>query len=199
MSDVHVDAAAALNIPDPVTFASLPKPVLRVFMLALPVDARARAACVCHSWRAFLADPSLWQVLDLTPAGGVASERVTANLVRGAVALAAGQLRVFSLYKSGSDTDFLVNLLWSAGAELQQLHTNIWLSVEKVDEVFDAAPRLQVLTAQVSGHCTRSCFLPCAINHLMARCESAHWKSDVRNNQAVALRMPLSLPLKCTP
>ncbi len=93
-------------------------------------------------------------MLDLTPAGGVASERVTANLVRGAVARAAGQLRVFSLYKSGSDTDFLVNLLWSAGAELQQLHTNIWLSVEKVDEVFDAAPRLQVLTAQVSGHCT---------------------------------------------
>jgi hypothetical protein len=60
MSDVHVDAAAALIIPDPVTFASLPKPVLRVFMLALPVDARARAACVCRSWRAFLADPSLW-------------------------------------------------------------------------------------------------------------------------------------------
>ena len=36
----------------------------------LPVDARARAACVCRAWRDFLADPALWQVLDLTLAGG---------------------------------------------------------------------------------------------------------------------------------
>jgi hypothetical protein len=41
----------------------LPELVLHVIMLALPVDARARAACVCRSWRALLADPSLWQVL----------------------------------------------------------------------------------------------------------------------------------------
>jgi hypothetical protein len=64
---------------------------LRVIMMALPVDARARASCVCRSWRAFLADTSLWQVLDLTPAGGVAAARVTENLVRGAVARAGGQ------------------------------------------------------------------------------------------------------------
>jgi hypothetical protein len=67
-----------------VRFDALPEPVLRVIMLALPVDARARAACVCRSWRAFLADSSLWQVLDLTRAGGVAAARVTENLVRGA-------------------------------------------------------------------------------------------------------------------
>ena len=71
------------------SFDALPEPVLRVIMLALPVDARGRAACVCRSWRAFLAEPSLWQVLDLTAAGGVVEERVTENLVRGAVA--AGQ------------------------------------------------------------------------------------------------------------
>jgi hypothetical protein len=76
-----------------VRFDTLPEPVLRVIMLALPVDERARAACVCRSWRAFLADPSLWQVLDLTPAGGLAAARVTENLVRGAVARAGGQLR----------------------------------------------------------------------------------------------------------
>ncbi len=74
-----------------VRFNALPALVWRVIMLALPVDARARAACVCRSWRAFLADVSLWQVLDLTPAGGVAAERVAENLVRGAVARAAGQ------------------------------------------------------------------------------------------------------------
>jgi hypothetical protein len=71
------------------SLSALPEPVLRVIMLALPVDDRARAACVCRSLRAFLADPSLWQVLDLTAAGGVVAERVTENLVRGAVARAA--------------------------------------------------------------------------------------------------------------
>ena len=57
-------------------------------MLALPVDARAQAACVCRSWRAFLADVSLWQVLDLSPAGGVAARLVTETLAFGAVARA---------------------------------------------------------------------------------------------------------------
>jgi hypothetical protein len=45
-----------------VRFDALPEPVLRILFLALPVDERARAACVCRSWRAFLADVSLWQV-----------------------------------------------------------------------------------------------------------------------------------------
>jgi hypothetical protein len=58
----------------------VPEEALRVLFLLLPVDARARAACVCRAWRAFLADVSLWHVLDLTPAGGVAAERVTENL-----------------------------------------------------------------------------------------------------------------------
>ncbi len=72
-------------------FDVLPEEALRVFFLALPVDARARAACVCRSWRTLLLDSSLWQVLDLTRAGGVAAARVTENLVRGAVARAGGQ------------------------------------------------------------------------------------------------------------
>jgi hypothetical protein len=74
-----------------VRFDALPEEALRVIMLALPVDARARAACVCRGWRAILADPSLWQVLDLTPAGGVAAERVTDNLSRSVAVRAAGQ------------------------------------------------------------------------------------------------------------
>jgi hypothetical protein len=69
-------------------FDVLPEPALRVIFLALPVDARAQAACVCRAWRAFLADVSLWLQLDLTPSGGVAAERVTENLVRSAVARA---------------------------------------------------------------------------------------------------------------
>jgi hypothetical protein len=130
---------------------ALPEEALRAIMLALPVDARARAACVCRGWRAFLADPSLWQVLDLTPAGGVAAARVTENLVRGAVARAARQLRSLSL--DGVPALGLVELIQSDGAELQQVNTDVWLSNRAMDAVFAAAPRLQVLSANVRGAC----------------------------------------------
>ena len=147
-----------------VRFDALPEPALRVIMLALPVDARARAACVCRSWRAFLSDPSLWQVLDLTPAGGVDEERVTENLVRGAVARAARQMRVLSSSNSWHAFDeLLVAVIASDGAELRQVNTtNVMLYVRQLDAVFAAAPRLQVLNARVGGSCTE--LLPCLRN-----------------------------------
>jgi hypothetical protein len=105
-----------------VPFDALPEPVLRVIMLALPVDARARAACVCRGWRAFLADVSLWQLLDLTPAGGVAAERVTENLVRGAVARAAGQRACppFWLSRPGCECNRACDLALHAGIALKR-------------------------------------------------------------------------------
>jgi len=130
-----------------VRFDALPEPVLRILFLALPVDERARAACVCRSWRAFLADPSLWQVLDL---GGWAAERMTENLVRRAVARAAGGLRVLSL----DDDDLLVKVFVSDGAELREVNTNCWLDGADLGAIFAAAPRLQVLNACVAGRCT---------------------------------------------
>ena len=138
-----------------VRFDALPEPVLRVLMLSLPVDARARAACVCRAWRAFLADVSLWHVLDLTPAGGVVAERVTENLVRGAVARAAGRLSVISLNNAPNREvrELLVAVIVSDGAELQQVNTDALLSVKQLDAVFAAAPRLQALNARVSDSC----------------------------------------------
>ena len=140
-----------------VCFDALPEPVLRILFLALPVDARARAACVCRSWRAFLADYSLWQVLDLTPAGGVVAERVTENLVRGAVARAARHLRVFSLDDDAACPvdvgTLLVAVFESDGAELQEVNTNAWLEVAQLRRMLAAAPRLQVLNAKVKGKC----------------------------------------------
>jgi hypothetical protein len=133
---------------------ALPEPVLRVIMLALPADARARAACVCRSWRAFVADPSLWLQLDLTPAGGVAAERVTENLARGAVARAAGHLRVLSLCYGALRALNVLAVIESNGAELQQVNTMDTLSVEQLAAVLAAAPRLQVLNARVAGECT---------------------------------------------
>jgi hypothetical protein len=135
----------------------LPELVLHVIMLALPVDARARAACVCRSWRALLADPSLWQVLDLTRAGGVARHRLTENLVRGAVARGAGQLRVLDLradqYTTRVLTPLMFEVLRSDGAELQEVSSDGMLTVQDLEAVFAAAPRLQVLSTDVKGDC----------------------------------------------
>jgi hypothetical protein len=98
-----------------------------------------------------LADPSLWQVLDLTLTGGVAAERVTANLVRGAVARAAGQLKQLSY--NGLPQLNMVALVVSDGAQLQQVNTDAALSIEEMETVFAAAPRLQALNARVSDQC----------------------------------------------
>ena len=135
-----------------VSFEALPEEALRVIFLTLPVDVRAQAACVCRSWRAFLADPSLWLQLDLTPAGGVAAARVTENLVRGAVARAARQLRELS-FDNRPNLNLMVNVIQSDGAELQQVKTVAWLTVTELQAVFAAAPRLQVLGACVEDWC----------------------------------------------
>ena len=139
---------------DVVRFDALPEPVLLVLFLALPVDARARAACVCRAWRAFLADVSLWQVLDLTPAGGVAAERVTENLARGASARAAGNLRVLNFtHLLNLNTRTLLDAVASGTAALQLVTTNCYLSTTALQGVLAAAPRLQVFNAHALGQC----------------------------------------------
>ena len=74
--------AAALTAAASCPIATLPQSLLRTILAALPVDARARACAVCRAWRDVLADATLWQVLDLSPSGGVAAERVTPTLHR---------------------------------------------------------------------------------------------------------------------
>ena len=148
-SDLAVDFAP---------FDALPEPVLRVIMLALPVDARAQAACVCRSWRAFLADASLWEVLDLTPAGGVAAERLTEDFVDGAAERAGRGMRVLRLIdvpalRPADLGELIVSIVEAHGAELRQLCTNACLNFAEVDSVCAAAPRLQEFYAGVAGTC----------------------------------------------
>ena len=130
---------------------------MRVLFLALPVDERARAACVCRSWRAFLTDTSLWQVLDLTPAGGVAAERLTGDLVQGAVARAAGSLRVFRLndvpMRNGEALASVVDTFEFHGAALEEVSTDVSLDDNELPAIFAAAPRLQVLNADIECPC----------------------------------------------
>lgn len=140
-------------------FDAVPDEALWVIMLALPLLARARAACVCPSWRAFLTDPSLWSVLDLTPAGGVDKDRVTEALLRALVARAGGKLRVLRLNRGGRNVrnlnELLVELIESHGAGLEELNTNYFLHAANVSAICAAAPRLQVLNTNMTGGCTR--------------------------------------------
>ena len=138
------------------SFEALPEEALRAIFLALPVDARAQAACVCRFLRAFLADPTLWQVLDLTPAGGVARARLSEALVHGAVARAAGRLRVLSFSRVPlEDVEMLLTrVVLSDGAELQEMTSDVYTSPPLLRTALAAAPRLQTLSASVMGGCT---------------------------------------------
>jgi hypothetical protein len=171
----------------------LPEEALRILFLALPVDARARAACVCRTWRAFLADPTLWQVLDLTDAGGVTSR--SRDLLRGAVARAAGSLRV--LHFGRYDSRLLVGVVVSDGAQLQQVSTDERLSADQLATVA-SAPRLQVLNADVSGCCTD--LLPFLRNGLVRVSEMSvhvlHRDEDAAMVHAFAAVVAAHEPLK---
>ena len=77
-------------------FLDLPHAVALQILSRLPADERARTALVCRFWRSTVADASLWTVLDLSPASGVA-QPVTDATLRGAAALARGGLTVLCL------------------------------------------------------------------------------------------------------
>jgi hypothetical protein len=79
----------------------LPPALLRAIFLALPADQRARAACVCRGWRAFLADPALWLRLDLSEDSGVTC-RLDDAALRAAAARAQGRLEVLNIRNEGA-------------------------------------------------------------------------------------------------
>ncbi len=144
--------AADADDAAPLTFDALPLALaLRVFSL-LPVDARLRAAAVCRSWRAMLAERSLWTRLDLTQASGVRRPKL---FLRAAAARAGGQLEVLCAPVSWSDRPWLhaeLMCVLSANATTMQelfLGTAYWL-VNRLAEVLRAAPGLRRLEAGVA-------------------------------------------------
>ena len=74
----------------------LSAPLLRAIFAFLPADQRARAVCVCRTWREVLADPALWLRLDLTADSGV-SCRVDDAALRAACARAHGRLEALDI------------------------------------------------------------------------------------------------------
>ena len=155
MSDVHVDAAASEISPDAVTFASLPLPLACLIFLALPVDARGRACCVCRAWRDALADPSLWTRLDMSFEASSERRRFD-TVLRGAAGRAHGQLFHLDLSQRDVERDELLPVLTANAGSLRELHLHCMDISEEhlltVKAVMAAAPLLQVLTT-VDTHC----------------------------------------------
>ena len=87
----HADAAEEAR---PSALALLPLVLTQRIFALLPVDQRARAACVCRTWRDVLADPAMWTRLDLSRQGGVTlpDMYISVALLLGAAGRAHGQL-----------------------------------------------------------------------------------------------------------
>ena len=146
MSDALEGAVAPSISADEATFASLPLTLAHRIFLALPVDARGRASCVCRAWRDVLADPSLWTQLDLSRNCGVAlahrdSEALN-RLVSGAAARARGLL--YRLDVSGAvrlHVAWLSDALDANAGSLRELTLH-----DFYDSNFDLARAAEILT-----------------------------------------------------
>jgi hypothetical protein len=150
------DAAGEGRISaDPLTFASLPLPLAHRIFLALPVDARACAACVCRAWRDVLADPALWTRLDLSGRCGVEPRHATFALMHGA--RARGLLYRLDLSGVGCPTEPLLEVLAANAGSLRELRVSYFDSnsslTATVEALVAAAPMLQGVEARETS-CT---------------------------------------------
>ncbi len=148
--------------PAPLTFASLPCALQCEVFARAPVDARARAACVCHAWCEVLFERSLWLRLDLSAAGGVARERVTDALLRGAAAKARGSLTALDVSQCEELThEALLEVVTANAGALTELNAccnehDTFLS-EQVTALLGAAPLLRVCHANAHGDAATAC------------------------------------------
>jgi hypothetical protein len=157
------DAAEPVAAADALTL--LPSAVQALIFAQLPVDLRARCACVCRGWRDALAVRSLWTRLDVSRTSGVTA-RVTDAFLRGAAARAGGELE--SLDASGSRANSraaLLEVTTANAAALRLLRVcngvcngnlgeptpdpNL-LSLDAAKALLRAAPALRVLDADLN-------------------------------------------------
>ncbi len=73
---------------------------MHAVLLRLPADARARCAAVCRAWRGAVADPALWEALDLTRAGGLTCACVDPSAVLPSLAPRLAPLRALRVQTS---------------------------------------------------------------------------------------------------
>ena len=76
---------------------TLPPALQRIIFALLPADAKARAACVCRAWRDAIAEPLLWQSVDLSVDPGGVRCAVTDAVLQAVMALSGGTLHTLNL------------------------------------------------------------------------------------------------------
>jgi hypothetical protein len=153
----HNDADAEPITADAATFASLPQPLARRILLALPVDARGRASCVCRAWRDVLADPSLWSRLDMSVVSSGEWQRFF-SVLDGAAGRARGQLRQLELVQHRVKLERLLPVLTANAGSLRELHLPMIHNADYhfgtsslttvIAAIVRAAPRLHVLATE---------------------------------------------------
>jgi hypothetical protein len=153
MADADEDAPSAL--------APLPHAVLLSIFAQLPVDLRARCACVCRGWRAALSERSLWTRLDVSRASSV-TVAVTDALLRGAAARAGGALEALDVSRSrGVSREARLAVVTANAGTLRELRMcndvcdfddddDTLLSLGETEALLRAAPQLRVLDAHVA-------------------------------------------------
>jgi hypothetical protein len=147
MSGTYVDSVAEHISRDPATFASLPLLLAQRIFLALPVDARGRASCVCRAWRNTLAEPSLWTRLDMSDVRGE-RQRFLAMLC-GAAGRARGELRQLDVSQQRVEWHHLLRVLTANADSLRELHLSLLQLPQSCATFFmGAAPLLQMLTCE---------------------------------------------------
>lgn len=130
------------------TLAPLPRDVVAKIFLALPVDARLRCIEMCRAWRAFLADASLWEHLNLSI--GFFSQ----NLLFAALLKAGAQLMTLDLTQRHVEDDERFENILRAARNLQKLRmasSSLCKVIESVRARLRAHPRLQVFETGVSA------------------------------------------------
>jgi hypothetical protein len=137
------------------TIASLPRALQCEVFARTPVDARARAAAVCKAWCSVLAERSLWTRLDLSPASGIADERITDALLRGAAAKARGGLTALDVTERPQFTHaaLLEVITANAGALTELCACRGWspnARTVRVEALLTAAPLVRVFHSDVN-------------------------------------------------
>ena len=154
-SRARVDAAVGLE--------TLPRVILQHILALSPVDARARAACVCRALRDAAADPAVWTRLDMSAASGMTCTFEAA--LRGALARSSGIVEFLDVSGHHGETDFiqthLPDLLAEHGSALRELraHTirepnTCGLETVGLHAILQGAPLLRILDAHVECYNT---------------------------------------------
>ena len=146
-----VRLAAEAEVRASSALAPLPLSVAQSIFASLPPDSRARAACVCRSWRRLLADPALWTTLVL--ATGSFDATINDAVLRGASGRACGQLRCLDVFAPSLFTPRVLSAVLAANASslrelrVSGLHMRRETLCPTLEAMLQAAPRLRVLDA----------------------------------------------------